>query len=108
MSMRRPPFEAKSSRGRLPTSAVCQRKLRSVKQLGIVGNPRSAPPATTSGDLVSVSLCLTRDGFAQKDSLIAANTPARGVAGMITVIDKLDAARATEGIVNYDGAVTAW
>jgi hypothetical protein len=39
---------------------------------------------------------------------IAANTPAPSVAGMITVIDKLEEARATEGILNYDGTVTAW
>jgi len=39
---------------------------------------------------------------------IAANTPAQSVTGMITVIDKLEAARATEGILNYDGTVTAW
>jgi NAD(P)-dependent dehydrogenase (short-subunit alcohol dehydrogenase family) len=39
---------------------------------------------------------------------IAANTPTQSVAGIIAVIDKLDAARATEGILNYDGTVTAW
>jgi NAD(P)-dependent dehydrogenase (short-subunit alcohol dehydrogenase family) len=39
---------------------------------------------------------------------IAANTPAQSVAGMIAVIDKLDAAHATQGILNYDGTVTAW
>jgi hypothetical protein len=38
----------------------------------------------------------------------AANTPAQSVAAMITVIDELDAARATEGILNCDGTVTAW
>jgi len=38
----------------------------------------------------------------------AANTAAQSVAGMIAVIDKLDAAHATEGILNYDGTVTAW
>jgi hypothetical protein len=39
---------------------------------------------------------------------IAASTPTQSVAGIISVIDKLDAARATEGILNFDGTVTAW
>jgi NAD(P)-dependent dehydrogenase (short-subunit alcohol dehydrogenase family) len=39
---------------------------------------------------------------------IAANTPTQSVAGIIAVIEKLDAARAAEGILNYDGTVTAW
>lgn len=38
----------------------------------------------------------------------AANTPAQSVAGMIEVIDKLDPTKATQGILNFDGTVTAW
>jgi NAD(P)-dependent dehydrogenase (short-subunit alcohol dehydrogenase family) len=36
------------------------------------------------------------------------NTPAQSVAGMIAVIDKLDQTQAAQGILNYDGTVTAW
>jgi len=39
---------------------------------------------------------------------IAATTPKQSVAGIIAIIDKLDPAQATEGILNYDGTVTAW
>jgi NAD(P)-dependent dehydrogenase (short-subunit alcohol dehydrogenase family) len=59
-------------------------------------------PGATDTDM------LTQFGAEYLGKKIAAHSPAEAVAGMIEVIDRMDATTAALGILNFDGTVTPW